>query len=143
MRMCAAFEPPPLPPRPQAAYIALLQPKQLATVFKSSITAPTLTAMLRVALAAIASSAGSGGSSGSAGSGEAIVACSPGSPLSAAHAVELLRALPSVPRFGMAAMCIGSKERQELARMWDNAAAAAASMQLAEGLSEQRTAFRL
>ena len=57
--------------------------------------------------------------------------------------LALLEGLPSVPRFDMTAMSIGSRDRAPLKAAWDAAAAQLSEGQGAEQLQKLRGKFRL
>jgi hypothetical protein len=99
-----------LPACLQAAYLQRLDPESVGRVFKSSLTAGVLAAMATAALAAVAE-----------GDGQAAAH------LEAPRAVALLAALPGVPRFGMAVMCLTRQQRAGLGAAWEAAAAALAA----------------
>ncbi len=105
----------------QSAYLLLLPPASLPSIFKTSLTAQVLVAMLHATLA------------GLAGGG-------PGADVQ--QYLALLAGLPAVPRFDMAAMSIGGKDKAALRQAWDGAAGKLAGGQ-AEKLQQLRGKFRL
>ena len=82
----------------QAAYLRLLAPSSLPGLFKHSLTAPVLRAMLAATLTDLVAS-------------------------DALCALGLLGALPRVPRFDMTVMCLPAREKRELGQLWDSAVA--------------------
>lgn len=114
----------------QAKYLRLLQPQQLPTLFKSSLTAQLLSSLMTAALTAMAAPTATGDTD------------APQEQLSAAHAVGLLEGLVSVPRFDMMAMSLGSRDKAALKQMWE-AAAAAADSGLQARLAAVRSKYRV
>ncbi|KAF8069556.1 RPAP3 [Scenedesmus sp. PABB004] len=114
----------------QARYLGLLQPAALPALFKSTLTAPVLVGILTAALGAVAAAAGAPQPQPQPGA------------LAPEAAVALVAALPGVPRFGMAAMCIGRADKDALRALWDGAAAAAGPGLQAQ-LAAARPKFRL
>jgi hypothetical protein len=90
-----------------------VQPQQLPVLFKSSLTAQLVVALLTAALTSLAAR--------SAPEEEAAAAQEQ---LGVAHAMGLLEGLPLVPRFDMMAMCLSRQDKAGLAQLWDKAAAA-------------------
>jgi hypothetical protein len=84
-------------PEQQAAYLRLLQPAILPSLFKNALTPPVVSSMLSVALGQLAA-----GESG--------------------FVLELLSALTRVPRFEMTVMCLPGREIRELQSQWQTAA---------------------
>jgi hypothetical protein len=106
----------------QAAFLLLLPPPSLPSVFKTSLTAQVLVAMLHAALAGLAAQ----------GTDVAEVQ----------QYLALLAGLPAVPRFDMAAMSISSRDKAAVRQAWDGAAGKLAGEQ-AEQLQQLRSKFRL
>lgn len=125
----------------QAKYLALLSVQHLPVIFKTSLTAPLLRDILTAALTAAAGSA----AAAAAGSSdpESSDSGSSSSELSAGHAVGLLQQLPKLPRFDMTAMCLTSRDKAALREVWDAAAAALGSTDIAEQLAAVRPKYRL
>lgn len=99
-------------------------------LFRASLTAQLLMDVTRCALQALSAACrGDGGQ-----------AAAPELPVS--QALALLEALPGVPRFGMAVMCLARREREGLATAWDDVAVAASSPDAAR-LAAIRSAFRV
>jgi hypothetical protein len=115
----------------QAKYLRLLQPQQLPTLFKSSLTAQLLSSLMTAALSAMAAT--------TAAAGDADTAQDQ---LSAAQAVGLLEGLVSVPRFEMMAMSLGSRDKPALKQVWE-AAAAAVDSGLQTRLAAVRPKYRV
>ncbi len=111
----------------QAAYLQLVPSTQLATLFKSSLTPSVLLGIARTALTALATA----GAQAPAGcmAAQAVLG------LDARHAAALLRALPSVPRFGMVLMCLTRTDREDLRQQWDSLGGEAAAV--LEGVRSQ------
>lgn len=105
----------------QRAYLALIAPDALSSVFKSSLTPAALTDMLRALLGGAAADA-----------------------VAARRALAFLEGLTRVPRFGMTAMCVGGGERAALSPLVDGLAAALAgdATALAQ-LAAVRSQFKL
>lgn len=114
----------------QAKYLRLLQPQQLPTLFKSSLTAQLLSSLMTAALTAMAAPTAAEDTD------------VPQEQLSAAHAAGLLEGLVSVPRFDMMAMSLGSRDKAALKQMWE-AAAAAADSGLQARLAAVRPKYRV
>lgn len=132
----------------QASYLALLEPHQLPTVFKSSLTPQVLSAILRTLLSALAGSLGPGSAAEGQGEGVDAAGQQQQQGLSGAAALGLLSGLSKVPRLEMAAMCIPSKERAELGAMWEAGMASAQQTGAASGaevgeVSKLKTKFKL
>ncbi|KAG2489564.1 hypothetical protein HYH03_012015 [Edaphochlamys debaryana] len=102
----------------QAAYVAAIPPATLPTVFKNSLTAPVLSAILRCLLARLTAppQQPAGAADGSGGSGSGSV--------TAAAAVATLEGMAKVARFDLMAMSVPSRERGELKAAWAEAEAA-------------------
>uniref|UniRef100_A0A383V547 RNA-polymerase II-associated protein 3-like C-terminal domain-containing protein n=1 Tax=Tetradesmus obliquus TaxID=3088 RepID=A0A383V547_TETOB len=126
----------------QAKYLALLSVQHLPVIFKTSLTAPLLRDILTAALTAAAGSAAAAAAAGSSDP-ESSDAGSSSSELSAGHAVGLLQQLPKLPRFDMTAMCLTSRDKAALREVWDAAAAALGSTDIAEQLAAVRPKYRL
>ncbi|CAL8468728.1 g8268 [Coccomyxa elongata] len=81
----------------QAAYLRMLQPAALPSLFKQALTGPLLASMLDALLCH-------------------VITADPG------FGTEFLSALSRVPRFELTAMCVPARERQRLKGLWDDAA---------------------
>lgn len=111
----------------QAKYLKLLSPQQLPAVFKTSLTAPILTAILTVALKAAANADRAGHE---------------GADLGAAHAVALIEQFVKVPRFDMTIMCLTTRDKAALKQLW-SAAVDSCVPGLQNSLLSVRTKYRL
>jgi Meckel syndrome type 1 protein len=107
----------------QAAYLLLLPAGGLPAIFKTSLTAQVLVAMLQALLAVLAQPQLAAGQQ--------------------QHYLALLEGLPAVPRFDMAAMSVGSRDKAQLKAAWDAAALQLGSAEGAEQLQRLRAKFRL
>ncbi|BDA43286.1 probable RNA polymerase II-associated protein 3 at N-terminal half [Coccomyxa sp. Obi] len=81
----------------QAAYLRMLQPAALPSLFKQALTGPLLASMLDALLCH-------------------VITADPG------FGTDFLSALSRVPRFELTAMCVPARERQRLKGLWDDAA---------------------
>lgn len=79
-------------------------------MFKTSLTAPILTAVITVALNAVMEPVSADESGGET--------------LDAAHAVALIEQMIKVPRFDMTAMCLTGRDKASLKQLWETAEAA-------------------
>lgn len=96
-------------------YLQRIDPTQLPSIFKSSLTPALLAAVLRAVLSHVAQ----GSASGAAEGGDQ------------AWALAVVGGLAACPRFDMTSMCIGSKGKKALSALWE------AGFQGAEGEAEE------
>lgn len=122
----------------QGKYLRLLQPQQLPALFKSSLTAQLVNSLLTAALTAAAQLPPSSAEGASIESQQQQQEQG----LPAAHAVGLVEGLVGVPRFGMMAMSLSSRDKVALKQLWD-AAAAAVDSDLQGRLAAVRPQYRL
>lgn len=134
MSVCPSL--PPIPLRLQGKYLSLLQPQQLPTLFKSSLTAQLVSALLTAALTAIAAQPAAMEDAVSQPQQQPQPQ-QPQQQLAPAHAVGIVEGLVSVPRFDMMVMSIGSRDKAALRQLWDSAAASAASVVGDAGLPQR------
>lgn len=123
----------------QGKYLRLLQPQQLPALFKSSLTAQLVNSLLTAALTAAAQLPPSSAEDASI---ESQQQQQQEQGLPAAHAVGLVEGLVGVPRFGMMAMSLSSRDKVALKQLWD-AAAAAVDSDLQGRLAAVRPQYRL
>lgn len=126
----------------QGKYLRLLQPQQLPTLFKSSLTAQLLSTLLTAALTAMAQPAAAADADTAAAGAAAGSDAGAAQQLSAEHAVGLMEGLVKVPRFDMMVMSLGSRDKAALRQLWE-AAAAAADSSLQERMASVRPKYRL
>jgi hypothetical protein len=120
---------------PQGKYLRLLQPQQLPTLLKSSLTAQLLSTLLTAALTAMAQPAAVAGAAATDADADVMQQLSP------AHAVGLIEGLVWVPRFDMMVMAVGSRDKAALKQLWEAAATGDSSLQ--ERLTAVRSKYRL
>jgi hypothetical protein len=99
----------------QARYLRLVQPQQLPVLFRSSLTAQLVGALLTATLTSLAAHPPQDAAAGQQEE-----------QLDARHAVALLECLPRAPRFSMMVMCLTKQDKAALLQLWDRAAAAVA-----------------
>jgi hypothetical protein len=101
----------------QARYLGMLDPPGLPGLFRHALTAQLLHGMLSALLKGLTA-------------------------LNCPHALALLAALPRVPRFDMALMCLPARDKAELAQQWD-IVARLLPPEPAAALQELRAAYKL
>ena len=101
----------------QAAYLSMLQPAALPSLFKHALTGPLLASMLEAVLCH-------------------VITADPG------FGTDFLSGLSRVPRCELTAMCVPARERQRLKGLWDEAARAMPAT-TASSLADLSRTFKL
>jgi hypothetical protein len=125
----------------QGKYLRLLQPQQLPTLLKSSLTAQLVSGILTAALTAAAAppppaAAAAGAGDDSPSDADACQQLTP------QHAVSLIQGLAAVPRFDMMVMSLSSRDKAALKQLFELAAGAVDSLER-EQLAAVRPKYRL